>query len=86
LLPKIKYSLSEAQCAPKKIRDVGITPNQFGFVLSAALFGLMLGAFALGSIADRYGRRGVPANFSPMIPEPTTAERRKAVPSICILA
>jgi hypothetical protein len=36
-----------------------IAPNQFGFVFSEALVGLMLGAFGLGPIADRYGRRCV---------------------------
>jgi AAHS family 4-hydroxybenzoate transporter-like MFS transporter len=44
-----------------------IAPKQFGFIFSAALFGLMLGAFGLGPIADRYGRRcvliGVTATF-----------------------
>ena len=36
-----------------------IAPNQIGILFSAALFGLMLGAFGLGPIADRYGRRWV---------------------------
>ena len=38
--------------------NIYIAPNQFGFVFSAALFGLMPGAFGLGPIADRYGRTG----------------------------
>ena len=45
--------------APAMTGPLHITPNQFGAVLSAALFGLMLGAFGLGPIADRYGRRCV---------------------------
>jgi MFS transporter, AAHS family, 4-hydroxybenzoate transporter len=45
--------------APAMAGPLHITPNQFGAVFSAALFGLMLGAFGLGPIADRYGRRCV---------------------------
>jgi MFS transporter, AAHS family, 4-hydroxybenzoate transporter len=36
-----------------------IAPNQFGAIFSAALLGLMVGAFGLGPIADRHGRRSV---------------------------
>jgi MFS transporter, AAHS family, 4-hydroxybenzoate transporter len=36
-----------------------IAPNQLGAVFGAALFGLMLGAFGLGPIADRCGRKCV---------------------------
>ena len=45
--------------APAMAGPLHIAPNQLGAVFSAALFGLMLGAFGLGSIADRYGRRCV---------------------------
>lgn len=45
--------------APAMAGPLHIAPNQFGFLFSAALFGLMLGAFGLGRIADRYGRRRV---------------------------
>jgi AAHS family 4-hydroxybenzoate transporter-like MFS transporter len=45
--------------APVMARALHIAPNQLGAVFSAALFGGMLGAFGLGPIADRYGRRGV---------------------------
>jgi MFS transporter, AAHS family, 4-hydroxybenzoate transporter len=45
--------------APAMAGPLHIAPNQFGFLFSAALFGLMLGAFGLGPIADRYGRRRV---------------------------
>ena len=44
---------------PVMARALHIAPNQLGAVFSAALFGGMLGAFGLGPIADRYGRRGV---------------------------
>jgi AAHS family 4-hydroxybenzoate transporter-like MFS transporter len=44
---------------PAMAEPLHITPNQFGVVFSAALFGLMLGAFGLGLVADRYGRRCV---------------------------
>jgi MFS transporter, AAHS family, 4-hydroxybenzoate transporter len=53
--------------APAMAGPLHIAPRQFGFIFSAALFGLMLGAFGLGPIADRYGRRrvliGVTATF-----------------------
>src|SRR5580693_408824 len=42
-----------------------IAPNQIGILFSAALFGLMLGAFGLGPIADRYGRRCVLISSTP---------------------
>ena len=42
--------------APVMAGPLHIAPNQLGFVFSAALVGLMLGAFGLGPIADRYGR------------------------------
>jgi AAHS family 4-hydroxybenzoate transporter-like MFS transporter len=45
--------------APAMAGPLHIAPNQLGAVFSAALFGLMLGAFGLGPIADRYGRRYV---------------------------
>src|SRR6516164_4807819 len=45
--------------APVMAGPLHIAPNQLGFVFSAALVGLMQGAFGLGPIADRYGRRRV---------------------------
>jgi MFS transporter, AAHS family, 4-hydroxybenzoate transporter len=45
--------------APAMAGPLHIAPNQLGAVFSAALFGIMLGAFGLGPIADRYGRRCV---------------------------
>jgi len=43
--------------APGMARTLVITPDQLGILFSAALLGLMLGAFGLGPIADRIGRR-----------------------------
>ena len=51
--------LAVGVAAPAMARPLHIAPNQLGAVFSAALFGLMLGAFGLGPIADRYGRRCV---------------------------
>jgi MFS family permease len=45
--------------APAMAGSLHIAPNQLGAVFSAALFGLMLGAFGLGPIADHYGRKCV---------------------------
>ena len=45
--------------APAMAGPLHIAPKQLGFIFSAAFFGLMLGAFGLGPIADRYGRRCV---------------------------
>jgi AAHS family 4-hydroxybenzoate transporter-like MFS transporter len=51
--------LAVGVAAPAMAGPLHIAPNQFGLLFSAALFGLMLGAFGLGPIADRYGRRCV---------------------------
>jgi AAHS family 4-hydroxybenzoate transporter-like MFS transporter len=45
--------------APGIIATLHVPPRSFGMVFSAALLGLMLGAFSLGSIADRLGRRRI---------------------------
>ncbi len=45
--------------APLMTKDLEIAPPAFGAVFSAALAGLALGAFALGALADRFGRKRV---------------------------
>jgi len=45
--------------APGIGAQLHIAPQSFGVVFSAALAGLALGAFALGPVADRIGRRSV---------------------------
>jgi AAHS family 4-hydroxybenzoate transporter-like MFS transporter len=45
--------------APGIAADLHITPGQLGAVFSAALAGLALGAFGLGLLADRVGRKPV---------------------------
>ena len=45
--------------APAMIAQLHIAPQVFGFVFSAALAGLALGAFLLGPLADRVGRKRV---------------------------
>jgi MFS transporter, AAHS family, 4-hydroxybenzoate transporter len=45
--------------APAMIAQLHIAPHIFGFVFSAALAGLALGAFLLGPLADRVGRKQV---------------------------
>ncbi len=45
--------------APAMSAQLGIAPRAFGAVFSAALAGLTIGAFVLGPVADRVGRKGV---------------------------
>jgi len=45
--------------APSIAASLHIPPQRLGGVFSAALAGLMLGAFGLGPVADRIGRKGV---------------------------
>jgi MFS transporter, AAHS family, 4-hydroxybenzoate transporter len=45
--------------APLMTKALQIAPPAFGAVFSAALAGLALGAFALGALADRFGRKRV---------------------------
>jgi len=45
--------------APAMIAQLHVAPHIFGFVFSAALAGLALGAFLLGPLADRVGRKRV---------------------------
>jgi AAHS family 4-hydroxybenzoate transporter-like MFS transporter len=45
--------------APAIARALNVEPHAFGAVFGAALLGLMLGAFTLGPLADRIGRKRV---------------------------
>jgi AAHS family 4-hydroxybenzoate transporter-like MFS transporter len=45
--------------APSIARMLHVPPRAFGAVFSAALLGLMLGAFILGPMADRLGRKRI---------------------------
>lgn len=45
--------------APAIIKDWHLTPAQMGPVLSAALFGILVGSIVFSAIADRIGRRPV---------------------------
>ena len=52
------YDLAVAGIAlPSIMKQMGVDPKQAGFMVSSALFGMMLGAIFLGTIADRIGRR-----------------------------
>ncbi|WP_338759638.1 MFS transporter [Massilia sp. METH4] len=52
------YDLAVAGIAlPSIMKEMGITAQNAGFMVSSALFGMMFGAIFLGTIADRIGRR-----------------------------
>jgi putative MFS transporter len=43
--------------APQVAREWGLGPRMLGLTISAAIFGMMLGTYVFGAIADRHGRR-----------------------------
>jgi AAHS family benzoate transporter-like MFS transporter len=52
------YDLAVAGIAlPSIMKEMGVTAQNAGFMVSSALFGMMFGAIFLGTIADRIGRR-----------------------------
>lgn len=51
--------LAIAVAAPAMAESLRIPPAMFGTLFSAALLGLMLGAFGLGPVGDRIGRRSL---------------------------
>ena len=52
------YDLAVVGAAlPSIMKDMGVTAQNAGFMVSSALFGMMFGAIFLGTIADRIGRR-----------------------------
>ncbi len=42
---------------PSIMKEMGVEATKAGFMVSAALFGMMFGAISLGTVADRIGRR-----------------------------
>ena len=52
------YDLAVAGIAlPSIMQEMGVTAQNAGFMVSSALFGMMIGAIVLGTIADKIGRR-----------------------------
>jgi putative MFS transporter len=43
--------------APQVAREWGLGPRMLGLTISAAIFGMLLGTYVFGAIADRHGRR-----------------------------
>lgn len=51
------YDLAVVGAAlPSIMKDMGVSAGSAGFMASSALFGMMIGAFVFGSLADRIGR------------------------------
>lgn len=54
------YDLAVAGIAlPSIMKEMGVDATQAGFMVSSALFGMMFGNVAFGTVSDRVGRRGV---------------------------
>jgi len=52
------YDLAVAGIAlPSIMKEMGVDATSAGFMVSSALFGMMVGAIFLGTVADRIGRR-----------------------------
>jgi benzoate transport len=49
--------LSISFVAPTLSREWNLTPERLGFLFTAGLFGMMLGAFAISGLVDSWGRR-----------------------------
>jgi AAHS family benzoate transporter-like MFS transporter len=51
------YDVAVAGIAlPSIMKQMGVTPQSAGFMVSSALFGMMVGGVVLGTVADRIGR------------------------------
>ena len=54
----VGYDLPVAGIAlPSIMKEMGVTAQHAGFMVSSALFGMMFGAIFLGTIADKIARR-----------------------------
>src|SRR5947207_13886281 len=42
---------------PSIMKDMGVNATSAGFMVSSALFGMMIGAIFFGTVADKIGRR-----------------------------
>ncbi|EKD98002.1 MAG: hypothetical protein ACD_23C00630G0002 [uncultured bacterium] len=52
------YDLAVAGIAlPSIMKEMGVTAQNAGFMVSSALFGMMIGAIFFGTVADKIGRR-----------------------------
>ena len=52
------YDIAVAGAAlPAIMSEMGVDASTAGFMASSALFGMMFGAFFLGALSDRIGRR-----------------------------
>lgn len=52
------YDLAVAGIAlPSIMKEMGVSPEKAGFMVSSALFGMMFGNILFGTVADRIGRR-----------------------------
>ena len=77
------YDLAVAGIAlPAIMKEMGVNPAQAGFMVSSALFGMMLGNIVFGTVAERIGRRWAIAACLTLFSVFTAAARLAPTPAL----